>query len=430
MQALEIFPVDQECIEIEGISTFLSFARYDPDLPNIFIQGIELSEDLSSQYGTVLYTKGTDLSWERVSRLLRLRENNPNLDFTFKIKRSSRLIQTFRKDVKEQIISLFKCRLNTCAFEDLLTQLNQTIETFIDEILSEDSITLALYKLRFMRDTLSMRKSDLFLEHSINVALISLAVATSPLYNRIIKNDRSVLVDVCKTGMLHNYGALSRIDDILKLSPDKWFELYWAANQDALESFENIRLSDESIQAIRQICEFYTLKRNYFIAKDDLISTMANIILVADAFLQRESGLFGEPIPVKKAIDFLNVKVAEKHLNEIAVRALTMGMNLLELFDFYNELDTLVEKCPYSSAVPYPLVGYRSAMLFVCKKTVTECKHLEINTNAVNIVKPLGVLKNGQYYRCTMLTELLNNFYKDHYQDIKDSVKSKNGTDA
>lgn len=27
----------------------------------------------------------------------------------------------------------------------------------------------------------------------------------------------------------------------------------------------------------------------------------------------------------------------EKSLNEIAVRALTMGLNLLELFDFYNE---------------------------------------------------------------------------------------------
>jgi len=189
-------------------------------------------------------------------------------------------------------------------------------------------------------------------------------------------------------------------------------------------------LSDESIQAIRMICEFYTLKRNYFIAKDDRISAMANIVLVADAFLQRESGLFGEPMPVKNAVDFLNVKVAEKRLNEIAVRALTMGMNLLELFDFYNELDTLIGKCPYSSAVPYPLVGFRSATLFVCKKTVNECKHLETNTNAVNLVKPLGVLKNGQYYRCTMLTELLNNFYKDHYQDIKDSVKNKNGTEV
>jgi len=37
MQALEIFPVDQEYIEVEGIETFLRFARFDPDLPSIFI---------------------------------------------------------------------------------------------------------------------------------------------------------------------------------------------------------------------------------------------------------------------------------------------------------------------------------------------------------------------------------------------------------
>ncbi len=430
MQALDFSPKDQEYIEIEGIDAFMRFSRYDPDIPDIFLQDIELSDDLASKFGTVLYTKGTNISLERVSRLLKLQENNQNLDFTFRIKRSSKLIQTFRKEVKEQIIFLFKHRKNNHAFKDLLSQLDQNIETFIDEILSEDSITLALYKFRFMHDAISMTKANLFLEHSTSVALVSLAIASSPLFNHSVKNDRSILVDVFKIGLLHNYGAISKIEDILKLSPDKWFELYWIANQENLEFFENLRLSEESIQAVRMICEFYTLKRNYFIAKEDRSSVLANIVLVADAFLQRESGLFGDPVPVKKVIDQLNVRVAEKRLNEIAVHALTMGLNLMELFDFYHEIDNLVAKCPYSSAVPYPLVGFRSSTLFVCKKTVIECQHIETNTNAVNLVKPLGVLNPGMYYRCRMLTQLLNNFYKDHYRDIKDSVMNKNSNDT
>ena len=131
---------------------------------------------------------------------------------------------------------------------------------------------------------------------------------------------------------------------------------------------------------------------------------------------------------VKKATDFLNVKVAEKRLDEIAVRALTIGLNLLELFDFYNELETLEGKCPYSSAVPYPLISYKSATVFVCKKTVTECSHLDTNTNAVTIVKQLGVLKSGKYFRCRLLTKLLNDFYNEHYHDIKDSVKNKDSS--
>jgi len=430
MQVLEFFPADQECLEIEGIETFLRFARHDTDNPDIFLQGIELSEDLLSNFGTVLYTRGTCLSTERVSRLLKLRENNPNLDFTFKIKRSSELIETFRKDVKEQIISLLTRRMKTGAFEDLLSQLNQNIETFIDEILSEESITLALYKFRFMRDAISMKKSDLFLEHSIGVALVSLSIASSPRFTHIFKKDRSILVDVIKIGLLHNYGALSEIENILKLSPEKWFESYWIANQEALEFFENLGLSVESIQAIRLICNVYTERRNSFIAKDDLVSTMANVVLVADVFLRRESGLFCNPVPMKKVVDQLNVKVAEKRLNENVVRALTMGLNLLEIFDFYNELDTLIAKCSYSSAVPYPLVGFRSATLFVCKNTVSECKYLETNTTAVNLVKQIGVLKPGRYYRCRLLTNLLNHFYEEHYQDIKDSVRFKNYNDA
>jgi len=425
MHTLDVFPAKQDYIEIEGIDTFLRFSRYDPDLPHIFVPDIILSEDLTNKFGTVLYTRGTLISPDRVHRLLRLRENNPNLDFTFRIKRSTRLIASFRKDVKEQIISLFRRRVNTGAFTKLLSQFDRTIDTFIDEILSDESITLALFKFRFMRDTVTIRKSDLFLEHSINVALVSLAIASSPLFNHVFKSDRSILIDVCKTGILHNYGALSKIEKILKMSPERWFELYWTANLDALDSFENLRLSDESIQAIRMICEFYNLKRNHFIAQNDQISSMANIVLVADMFLQRESGLFSDPVPVNKAIDQLNVRVAEKRLNEIAVRALTMGLNLLELFDFYNELDTLVAKCPYASAVPYPLVGFRSATLFVCKKTVVECPYLETTIKAVHLVKPLGVLKSGKYYRCKLLTKSLNEFYDNHYRDIKDTVLSR-----
>ena len=430
MQVLEFFPTEHKYFEIEGIDTFLRFARYDPDLPDIFLQGLELSEDLSSQFGTVLYTKGTYLSTERVSRLIKLRENNPNIDFTFKIERSSKLIETFRKDVKEHIISLLSCRLKTGAFENLLSQLDQNIETFIDEILSDESITLALYKFRFMRNTISMKKSDLFLEHSIGVALVSLSIASSSLFKHIVKNDRSFLVDVIKTSLLHNYGALSDIENILNLSPDKWFQSYWIANQEALEFIENLRLSEESIQAIRMICKVYTERRNFFIAKYDRVSTMANIVLVADVFLRRESGLFGDPMPMRRVVDQLNVKVAEKRLNEIAVRALTMGLNLLELFDFYNELDKLTAKCPYSSAVPYPLVGFRSATLYVCKKTVRACKNLETNTSAVNLVKPIGVLKPGKYYRCHLLTNLLNHFYENHYRDIKYSVRLKNSNET
>ena len=121
----------------------------------------------------------------------------------------------------------------------------------------------------------------------------------------------------------------------------------------------------------------------------------------------------------------MNVQVMEKDLNELAVQALTIGLNLTDIFDFYAELERLVKQCPYNAAVAYPLTGLYTPSLFVCKKKVTKCPHLELSVKAVNLIQPLGELSPGEYQRCKLLTPKLSDFYEEHYVEIKESTTDK-----
>ena len=263
------------------------------------------------------------------------------------------------------------------------------------------------------------------MEHPLNVALISLAIASTELCGVNIKNDRSILVEICKTGMLHNFGGVSKIEKILKVSPERWFSLYWKANLEGLEELENFQLGYTITDAIRYICEYNTDGNYDFVSQIDRSSVIANIVQTAEIFLQKESGLFVEPQPVKRVVNYLNIRVAEKKINLNTVLALTFGLNLVDLFDYYKELENLASDCLFGdSGVPYPLAGLNSATLFVCKDSVAKCKYLSVTRKAVNLAKQMGRLKPGKYFRCLLLTYKLQEFYKKHYKEIKETIIS------
>lgn len=424
MNQTEIFSIEKDTIEINTIDTMIQFTRYDPYDEDSFLDGLELSDDLTNRFGTILYSRGTKITPHRIARLIELRESNPTLDFYFRINRSTKLIESFHKEIKEQILSLFNRLKRNQAYSDFLSQIGENIESFCDEILTEENITMLLYQMRFICKTSKKYKSLLFQEHPVNVALISLAIASSKIYANVIGKCKTKLLEICKVSLFHNYGALTQIERILKIPEEIRFQKYWEANREGYLSLDELNLNISMKEALNFVGEYY-IGRKDFITGNDWPSIMANIVVVADMFLQKESGLFGEPLPSRKVIDQLNVRVAERGLNETAVLALTLGLNLKEIFDFYSELNNLIRECPYNSAVPYPLVGFKSPTIFLCKNDVTKCKHIKTSMKAVTLLQDLGELKKGKYSRCWLLTPKLIAFYKSHYKSIKGIVASK-----
>jgi hypothetical protein len=249
--------------------------------------------------------------------------------------------------------------------------------------------------------------------------LISLAIAQSESYAGIINDDREKLKQISKVGLFHNYGALTQIEKILQYSEDKWQQMYREANQNGYFALGKVKLGFEIMDALRFLSE-YTIGSKDFVKSDEWPATMANIVLVADIFFLRESGLFDEPQGARDIVDQLNVQVMENELNERAVHALTLGTNLQDIFDFYQEIKQLESKCIYNySGVPYPLTGFKSPTLFICKNNVAQCKYIDGSVYAVILVKPLGELKPGKYHRCWLLSPRLTEFYKKHYREIK-----------
>ena len=88
MEQVEFFPEEKDYIAVRGLDTMLDFARFRPNAPDLFLDGMELADDLQFGPGIVLYTRGTALTRERITRLLQFREDNPAAQFDFKIKRS------------------------------------------------------------------------------------------------------------------------------------------------------------------------------------------------------------------------------------------------------------------------------------------------------------------------------------------------------
>ncbi|MCD6308514.1 MAG: hypothetical protein J7M24_05910 [Candidatus Latescibacteria bacterium] len=413
-----LITIEDETISINGLDAMVQFVRYDTFDTDSFLDGLQLADDLTNRFGTVLYSSGTVITPKRISRLIKLRNANPNLELTFKLARSAVLVRKFRTEIKDQIVGIFDRHSRESLTKDFIESITIDIGRFVDELLSDDNITCLLYQMRFISRVSKGKKSNLFQEHPVNVALISLAIASSETYGTIYRRSKKKLVQLCLLALFHSYGAVSKIDEILDASDEKRFELYWSANHEAVMKKGLLPLSAEGASVLETVCDYYSGDRRC-IAGDDWVSTAANIIIVADMFLSLENGLFREPLSVRKVADLLNVRVSEHVLNEQAVKALTLGLNLMDIFDFYREIKRLAGQCPFDSAVPYPLVGFLSPTIFVCSKDIRKCPHIEGSIRAVNLLRDLGELKKGRYRRCWLLTPKLINFYRHNYRSIK-----------
>ncbi len=423
-----LFVVEADSIRIGSLNALLKFSNFHPINTQSVRDGIELADDLKSDKGTVLYPNGTELSWERIGRLLKFRESNPEMDFSILIKSSPKLMDNLRKNLKEKLKSLFLSRQKAAVFKKLMRNLTPKFDELTDKILESNDITLELFRMRFVCEFAENQRAIFFADHALNTGIFNAAIACSQLFDTILKDRSNILPKIFITGVFHNWGAVMESNRIIKAQQEERQKIYWESIQKNITNLRKFDLGDDILKAFQLMCGWQKAERDF--VRQENNATLANILVVSEMFLRREDGLFGESASTKDIIDFMNVKVMEKQLNDRTVNALTLGLELSDIFDFYSELDRLVKKCPYEAAVSYPMTGLYSPTIFVCKKKVTKCPFLELSVRAVNLIQRLGELGVGEYHRCKLLTPRLNAFYDDYYDDIKRAVgggKDKEG---
>ncbi|MFC1606678.1 hypothetical protein ACFL47_01805 [Candidatus Latescibacterota bacterium] len=413
-----LITIQEKTIDIDNIEALINFTRYRSHDQG-FVEGLELYEDLVSKAGVILFTKDTEITPKRVARLIKIQSSQPKLMLSFRIKKNTSLIDNFRRDIRKTILAILHRRMRSKVYRELLFDVREDVERIIDLFLADDDMTMTVYSMKFVCDCSKIKRSIMFYNQSINVAIFSIAMALSERYRDIIGGSEDKLLDVCKTGIFHNYGGVNAVDKVLDALVEQRYDLYLEANRSDYFELSKVQLGFEVMDAIRLNCEYHMEHRG-FLNKEDWTSVLANIVLVAESFLRVESGLFGAPLEPRDVIDQINVRMMNKKYNRLPVQVLTLGMNLHDIFDFYEELTYLAKECLYkTSGVAYPLEGFKSPTLFICKDTRGDCKFLEGSLKAVTLVKPLGELKPGRYHRCWLLTPRLISFYKEHYQEIK-----------
>jgi len=431
MSLMDIFSLETDTIDIAGLDTLINFSRYQPHLQDNFLTGLLLDKDLISHEGVTLYTQGTTLTPDRIARLIQIHEMHPAFDFEFKIKRGPELIAKFKQDIITKLAKLLAFRSKYKVYSNFFGNKKEEILSYFDNFLASDARILTVYKMKFITNASPMKNSALFFNHSLSLAMFAYALAPTKDINEVTPFSQEEIDELVSAALFHGFGAIHQSDAILKEKPDDRKEVYNDVIRSSPELVKELNPTSRTLEAMKFAGD-YNFDAVDFIKEDkDKTCMMANIITVADIFLQTESGLFGVREKISHIIDALNLRALRSKVNPTVVKALTLALQFNDIFDFYQEMENLKNLCRFDGGkhgLPYPMNGFKSPTLFVCKDQKNDCEHFEKSLKAVNVVTNLEDLPIGKYARCTIATHKLLEFYRGHYGEIKEDFK-KSGKD-
>ncbi|MCP4725362.1 MAG: hypothetical protein GY863_10015 [bacterium] len=421
-----LFSTKGDTIDLQGIESLKKLCKYHPVKANIFFDGLELAEDLCGLKGVTLYTAGTPISRDRVTRLINLTESNKEWILKFKIKRSAKLLQNFKTDIEKKLTKMIEHRKNFKVYNNLLGAINEEVETLVEGMFEDEEILLSVFKMKFTADSSTNKNAAMFFNHTISVALFSFAISKTPELTEAAQFSKDDQISLIKAAFFHNMGALCNVDSILAVEESLRRAKYNEYNKQSGMMLTELKLNFDIMDAIRYIGEYHDDRMDFVTREDNKGCWIANILLAADKYAQDESGLFGAHYKPSRIVDQLNVAGMNGKLNGTVVKALTLGLNLKDVFDFYQEIDRLNNLCNFDGgkhATAYPMTGFKSPTLFICKKDKENCEFYEKSLKAVTLVKAMGNLDPGKYSRCMLTSPKLQEFYSEHYDDIKEDMK-------
>jgi len=425
MSVEDKFSVGSDSIDISGLDVLIKLCNYQPDPAeqDQFFTGVVLAEDMTSDKGVTLYTSGTTITQDRIARLNAIHEMNPELKMHFKIKRSPEIIVKFKKEILEKLKNLLNHRTKYKIYSQLLGSVSDEIEAFFDELFNDESIVLTAYKMKFIVELSPHKNAPAFFEHALSVPMFAFAIAQTPELEKRITFAKDDLAGLVLAALFYNIGAVESIDSIMQEDKKMHPRLYYDANRDSINLLAELKLGENTLTYMNKVIDYQNGDLTFVTDEENKGSWIANIITVADLYVQRESGLFGVRQKISHIVDQLNVMAVSNKLNKNVVKALTVALDLKDIFDFYQEMDNLKYMCPWQLAAPYPMTGFKSPTLFICKGNKNDCEHYEKSLKAITLIKPMGDIPKGKYARCLLTTPKLMKFYMKHYEEIKDDIK-------
>ena len=418
-----LFDIKQEAIELTSLDSLLLFLKYDPSVSKQFPAGFNLSEPLNNKTGGILYPKDTELNPNRIDRLLKLKEVNPDYKFTISLAKSNFLINYCREKIKGDFFRLVEAKKRKTEFRKSIGKIEQTMKSYSDDFLNNTDLVFTLYRTRCIDETTSTSGVPVFYNHSINELILAINIVNNSHSNIGIKFKVEDIKNLAYVALLHNIKGIETKHHYIKYKPIERRKLFIEENQNSYKVAESLSMSEEVINTIKLCNNYHKGNRDFIKRAEDTVDYYANIMVVADVMDEKTSGLFEEPVKPWNAADQLYVLAENGQFRKGYVNALCQSLKLDSLFDFYQEIERLTKMCLFkTSARPYPMLGFKSPVIFLCKDKRTNCKAYGANVKSVHVFKANSGLTPGVYGRCNLLSKLLFRFYETNYKQIKEDI--------
>ncbi|MCP4724584.1 MAG: HD domain-containing protein [bacterium] len=422
-QSWQLFIINPGTLSIENIPSFLKIIKFDPSKKRNFPPGFVLGEDLSNNTGGVLYPKDTELDTARVERLVKLEETNPDYKFKLSVKKSKAVAIFFRDIIKRDFNKALETKKNKQEFRKSIGRLEKTIGMYIDDILKDDELIYILFRARSIDEISSKSGIPRYFNHQINVAIFALEILQNSLLNTGIRFDKGDLINIGILCLIHDIASIENLGHYIDLPIEKVKEYYFQELQQSFITAKMINLEMDIVDSLKRFGDYYQGKKEVLFEDDGKAINYANVLITADIMDLKVSGVFEDPVPIRTATDQLYQMTNNKELKRGFVDALAKGLKLNELFDFYREIERLNKSCLLKKfAKPYPMLGFKSPVLYLCAGKRVDCREYAKDSKAVNLIKANSGLEPGTYGRCKLLSKELVKFYESHYSDIKENV--------
>ncbi|MFC1493167.1 hypothetical protein ACFL6O_04340 [candidate division KSB1 bacterium] len=420
---IDILSTKTDTVEIEGVESLITFCRYRPLKLDEFVFGLELAEDLQSEEGVTLYTRGTNITPNHVKRLIDLIKIYPKLELVFKIKRTKLLLDMFRKELTNAFKRIFKSKSRFEQFKIFMDHISTGFFSILDDILKDEKILLTLYKLKFITDSSTFKNSRIFLNHTYCIVIYSYGIMKTPEFRKNFEFNEEDIYKTLMTAFLHNNSAILNTERILSRSMESISDKYLRESRESGYIVNELSLPRDVQDAVKNVNGYFQGQEKFISSEDRKEDMYANVVLAAVLFNQNDFGLFVDKCELSKNLDQLNVMAMNDKVNKKSVQSITIAFKFQDLFDFYTELENLHNMCEWKHGKAYPMTGFKSPTLFLCKEGIKDCEHYQSSLKAVSIVKKTGDLEEGMYARCMLTSPKLQEFYCEHYDDIKEDMK-------
>ncbi|MFC1493445.1 HD domain-containing protein, partial [candidate division KSB1 bacterium] len=343
--------------------------------------------------------------------------------FKLSVKKSKAVANFFRDTIKRDFTKALESKKNKQEFRKSIGRLEKTIGMYIDDILRDDELIYILFRARSIDELSSKAGIPRYFYHQINVAIFALEILQNSLLNTGIRFDKNDLINIGILCLIHDIASIENLGHYIDLPVDKVKEYYFQELQQSFITAKMINLEMDIIDSLKKFGEYYQGKKEVLFEEDGKAISYANVLITADIMDLKVSGVFENPTPIRTATDQLYQMSNNKELKRGFVDALAKGLKLNELFDFYREIERLNKACLLKKyAKPYPMLGFKSPVLYLCAGKRRDCREYAKDSKAVNLVKASSGLEPGTYGRCKLLSKELVKFYESHYSDIKENV--------